>query len=86
MTLVERKLRMSLWLKVENHTAKAIDNALAELIPQFGDKYREVFKSITGDNGSEFANYCNLILQFATIFVLMNFQKKYDCNFDCNST
>ena len=55
MTLVERKLRMSLWLKVENHTAEAIDNALVELIPQFGDEYREVFKSITGDNGSEFA-------------------------------
>ena len=60
MTLVERKLRMSLWLKVENHTAEAIDNALAELIPQFGDKYREVFKSITGDNGSEFANLSKL--------------------------
>ena len=61
MTLVERKLRMSLWLKVENHTAEAIDNALAELIPQFGDKYREVFKSIIGDNGSEFANLSKLV-------------------------
>ena len=60
MTFVERKLRMSLWLMIENHTAEAIDNALAELIPKFGDKYIEVFKSITGDNGSEFANLSKL--------------------------
>lgn len=60
MTIVERKLRISLWIKVKNHTAEAIDEALAELIPQFGDKYREIFKSITGDNGSEFANLSKL--------------------------
>ena len=60
MTIVERKLRMSLWIKVKNHTAEAIDEALAELIPQFGDKYKEIFKSITGDNGSEFANLSKL--------------------------
>lgn len=60
MTTVERKLRMSLWIKVKNHTAKAIDEALSELIPQFGNKYREIFKSITGDNGSEFANLSKL--------------------------
>ena len=60
MTIVERKLRMSLWIKVKNHTAEAIDEALAEMIPQFGDKYKEIFKSITGDNGSEFANLSKL--------------------------
>ena len=56
MTLVERKLRESIWIKVRNHSAEAIDEALNALIEQFGDKYNEVFKSITGDNGSEFAN------------------------------
>ena len=56
MTLVERKLRESIWIKVRNHSAEAIDEALTALIEQFGDKYNEVFKSITGDNGSEFAN------------------------------
>lgn len=56
MTLVERKLRESIWIKVRNHSAEAIDEALNALIEQFGDKYSEVFKSITGDNGSEFAN------------------------------
>ena len=56
MTIVERKLRESIWIKVRNHSAEAIDEALSALINQFGDKYNEVFKSITGDNGSEFAN------------------------------
>ena len=41
---------------MRNHSAEAIDEALSALIDQFGDKYNEVFKSITGDNGSEFAN------------------------------
>ena len=50
MTLVERKLRESIWIKVRNHSAEAIDEALNALIEQFGDKYNEVFKSITGDN------------------------------------
>ena len=56
MTIVERKLRKSIWIKVRDHSAEAIDEALSALIDQFGDKYNEVFKSITGDNGSEFAN------------------------------
>ena len=59
MTIVERKLRESIWIKVRDHSAEAIDEALSALIDQFGDKYNkynEVFKSITGDNGSEFAN------------------------------
>ncbi|MCC8072852.1 MAG: IS30 family transposase [Clostridiales bacterium] len=60
MTIVERKSRMSLRIKVKNHTAEAIDKALTELIPQFGDKYNEIFKSIMGDNGSEFANLSKL--------------------------
>jgi len=60
MTIVERKVRMSLWIKVKNHTAESVDEALAELIPQFGDRYNEIFKSITGDNGSEFANLSKL--------------------------
>ena len=58
MTIVERKLRKSIWIKIRNHLAEAIDEVLSALINQFGDKYNEVFKSITGDNGSEFANLC----------------------------
>jgi len=55
MTLVERMTRESIWIKVKNHTAEAIDEALKNLLSQFGERYPQIFKSITGDNGSEFA-------------------------------
>ena len=58
--LTERKYRNSIWLKVRNHSAEAVDEALDKLIKTFGDKYREVFKTITSDNGSEFANLSRL--------------------------
>lgn len=56
MTIVERQTRMSLWIKVKDHSSLAIDEALQNLMNQFGNKKSEVFKSITGDNGSEFSN------------------------------
>lgn len=55
MTVVERKTRKAIWLKVRDHSADAINEALTGLFENFGDKYTAVFKSITGDNGSEFA-------------------------------
>ena len=60
MTIVERKCRMAFWVKIKDHSAEAIDEALQQLIDGFGDKYKEVFKSITGDNGSEFGNLSQL--------------------------
>ena len=56
MTIVERQTRMSLWIKVKDHSSLAIDEALQNLMNQFGNKKSEVFKSITGDNDSEFSN------------------------------
>ncbi len=58
--LTERKYRNSIWLKVKNHSAEAVDKALDKLLETFGDKYRKVFKTITSDNGSEFANLSRL--------------------------
>ena len=55
MTLVERMTRNSLWIKVRNHTSEAMNESLAEKFKEFGERYSEVFKSITGDNGPEFA-------------------------------
>lgn len=37
-----------------------IDEALQSLVNRFGTKKSEVFKCITGDNGSEFANLSNI--------------------------
>ena len=54
--LTERKTRMSIWIKVPDHSAEAVDAALRNLFRDYGEKYREVLKSITADNGSEFTN------------------------------
>lgn len=56
LTLVERMTRMCLWVKAYNHTAEAIQAALEQVMAYFGSKKNEVFKTITGDNGSEFAD------------------------------
>ena len=58
--LTDRKHRNSVWLKVRNHSAEAVDEALDGFLETFGEKYREVFKTITSDNGSEFANLSRL--------------------------
>ena len=58
--LTERKIRNSIWLKVKDHSAESVDEALDKLLFTFGDKYHEVFKTITSDNGSEFANLSRL--------------------------
>ena len=59
-SLTERKCRFSFWLKVRDHSAEALDEVASKLFENFGDKYREVFKTITADNGSEFANLSHL--------------------------
>lgn len=56
LTLVERMTRMCLWIKAESHTAEAIQAALEQVMTSFGPRKNEVFKTITGDNGSEFAD------------------------------
>ena len=54
-TIVERTTRDAIWLKVADHSAAAITQALESLKAEYGDKFSQVFKTITADNGSEFA-------------------------------
>lgn len=55
LTLVERMTRNSIWLKIGGKTASAVSDSFERLRYEYGDKFSEIFKSITGDNGSEFA-------------------------------
>lgn len=59
-TLVERLTRMCLWIKAVNHTAEAVTEALHKVMSDFAEKQDQVFKTITGDNGSEFAKLAML--------------------------
>lgn len=63
LTIVERKTRTSIWLKAASHTADAIQEALCSLFKEYGSKAASVFKTITGDNGSEFARLAELEAQ-----------------------
>lgn len=68
LTLVERKLRYSVWMKIDDHTASSVQNALGKLFSSYGEKASEVFKTITGDNGSEFTRLSELKEKDISVF------------------
>lgn len=55
LTLAERKTRHYIVRKIESKTSHAVLKELAHLKEHFGEKFNQVFKSITSDNGQEFA-------------------------------
>ena len=56
LTLDERKTRKRYIMRLPAKKAQCVTEALKNLKQQYGDKFAQVFKSITADNGSEFAN------------------------------
>lgn len=55
LTMVERMIRAAIWLRVADHSAAAVTHAIQRLKQEFGTHFSDVFKTITADNGSEFA-------------------------------
>ena len=55
LTMVERMTRAAIWLRVADHSAAAVTHAIQRLKQEFGTHFSDVFKTITADNGSEFA-------------------------------
>lgn len=60
LTILERKTRNAIIHKIASKTAEAVTEALNNIRKIYGDKFSEVFKTITGDNGSEFADLAKL--------------------------
>lgn len=60
LTLIERKTLKSIHRKLSSKTAAAVDEALANIKSEYAEKFDTIFKTITSDNGSEFANLSNL--------------------------
>jgi len=56
-TLVERKTRFYIAIKVRDKSATSIYRAINKLEKQYGDRFKKVFKSITFDNGTEFSRF-----------------------------
>lgn len=58
MTLTERKLRAEITQKIPFRTIEAVCSALDQRERKLGSKkFKKLFKSITGDCGSEFMDY-----------------------------
>lgn len=62
LVLSERKTRYELIIKLQDKTTKSVVAALNKIERKYKTKFPEIFKSITVDNGCEFAN-CNGIQQ-----------------------
>ena len=55
--LTERKTRQELVFKVKDHSSKSVVEVLDNLERRWGEKFKQVFKTITVDNGTEFSDY-----------------------------
>lgn len=60
LTMIERMTREFLIIPLENKEADTVLNAFMELKADYQEHFSEVFKTITTDNGSEFADLSNL--------------------------
>ncbi len=56
-TIVERCWGIYLTIQIDEKTTAGVASAVAQLQAEYGDKFSQVFKSITTDNGSEFADF-----------------------------
>lgn len=56
LTLVERKTRNYIAIKIDDQNDDSVDYAIHKLQNHFGKLFTHIFKTITSDNGSEFAN------------------------------
>jgi len=56
LTLAERKTRHFIVMKIDDKGKDSVSAALVEILREYGDKFSEIFKTITGDNGQEFAD------------------------------
>jgi len=55
LTLTERKTRKEIIVRIDDKTSEAVTTAMKSLQKQSGSLFSSVFKTITSDNGSEFA-------------------------------
>ena len=60
LTLTERKTRLEISIKLPDKTQKSVQNALDKLEKRHGNRFKEKFKTITTDNGSEFLDFESL--------------------------
>lgn len=65
LTLAERKTRQYIIRKIKSKTCESVLRELNSLKEHFGDQFNQVFKSITSDNGQEFADLSKIEDEYA---------------------
>ena len=60
LTIIERNILNSIHRKIKSKMAEAVSAEISRLKYEFGDKFSQVFKTITSDNGSEFAMFSDI--------------------------
>jgi Transposase and inactivated derivatives, IS30 family len=68
LTLVERKTRFEKMFKIASQRASAVDQTLETFIKQLNGLEGQIFKTVTSDNGSEFANLSKLTEETTVYF------------------
>src|SRR5690625_3857780 len=68
LTLVERKTRFEIILKAHQQTQDIVDKAMKHLYKKLDDKVEDIFKTITSDNGSEFAGIYEMLKGTTDVF------------------
>jgi len=61
LTLIERKTRKEFLFKMDGKDADSVNYAIQSIMAAFGEQKSKVFKSITADNGPEFAGLTELL-------------------------
>src|SRR5690625_2475751 len=68
LTLVERKTRFEIMMKIDQKDQENVDQAMNHLYKQLGDQTENIFKTITSDNGSELAGIYEMLKDTTDVF------------------
>lgn len=68
LTLVERKTRLEVLMKIDRKDAGSVSHAMRELADKAGTDMASMFKTITSDNGSEFSTLENDLKSTTSVY------------------
>jgi IS30 family transposase len=60
LSLLEKKTQHYIAIRISGKTSKAVLEAMKALHDEFGEHFADIFKTITVDNGSEFADFAQV--------------------------
>ena len=68
LTLTERKSRYEVIVKIDENVADPVDRVLTALKEAAGNDFEVLFKTITSDNGAEFAGLYTLLKDITEVY------------------